>query len=247
MSLSCLNLKVLSLAALLLFARTLCAATDKDGHAEVLIAGDSMMRSVARSFEKAFTRRGLSTTKFASIGTRLARLDLLDWPAKLAALARAHTPARAIVMMGANDNQPLQVGGGVIPFGTDTWQTEYGRRVGKAMDALLDADVTQLIWVGLPCMREKRLDADVRRINEIVAQQAAARRAVVFVPVYALFSKDGAYSSYVIGKNGLPLEVRSADGIHMTRNGAELLVEHVLVEGMQHHQAVTDAAGGVAE
>jgi len=221
------------------------AAADVPAHADALIAGDSMMRSVERSFEKALSRRKVSTTSFASIGTGLARLDLLDWPAKLETLARAFTPKQAFIMMGTNDNQPLQIGGGAIPFGSDSWQSEYGRRVGKTMDALLDGGVGQVVWIGLPCMREERLDQDVRVINDIIANQAAARPNVTFVPTYALFSKSDTYSSYVISGNGMPVEVRDEDGIHLNRKGAELLVEYVLNESMKRKSTGDTVNGGM--
>ncbi len=47
--------------------------------ADVLIVGDSMMKAVARALKKECAKRTLSTETLTSIGSGLARLDLLDW------------------------------------------------------------------------------------------------------------------------------------------------------------------------
>ncbi len=235
------------LAGLLAFGDLATRADEGVQRTDALIVGDSMMRSLSRSLEKALKRKSLTATVFAPIGTGLARLDLLDWPDRMSELARAHGATRAFVMMGANDNQPLQFGGGTIAFGTESWVSEYGRRVGKAMDALLGGGVTRVVWVGLPCMREERLDTDVRVINDIVAKQAAARAAVTFVPTHAMFSRHGNYSSYIVRVNGMPLEVRASDGIHLSRAGAELLADHLIDGVLEKDTLRNEADGGTDE
>jgi hypothetical protein len=196
--------------------------------ADVLVLGDSMMKAVARALKKECASRKLSVETHTSIGSGLARLDLLDWHDTVRGLVEEHKPATAFVMMGANDNQAMRTAGGVIRFGDAGWEIEYGRRAGKLMDILVDGGVTSVVWIGLPCMREKGLDADTRVISKIVSQQAAAREAVDFFSSYRMFSKKGAYSAYIIQSSGMPLDVRSSDGIHLNRKGAELLAGVVM-------------------
>jgi len=198
------------------------------GASDVLIVGDSMMKSVGRALKKECARRDWSVEIFTSIGSGLARLDLMDWHVRVRELVEEQSPNIAFVMMGANDNQAMQTGGGTISFGQPGWDLEYGRRAGKLMDILLDGGVTQVVWIGLPCMREGDLDADARDISRVLEQQAAARPHVRFIPIYSLFSKKGAYSAYIIKDSGMPLDVRAADGIHLNVNGAEFLAGIVM-------------------
>ncbi len=194
---------------------------------DVVVIGDSMMKSVARALKKECAARDMSVEVLTSIGSGLARLDLFDWHLKVRELVAEHQPKIVFVMMGANDNQVMQTGGGTLPFGSAGWGMEYGRRAGKLMDILIDANTSQIVWIGLPCMREKGLDADTKVISRIVDQQALARPSVDFVSTYKMFSKKGAYSAYIIQESGMPLDVRSADGIHLNRAGAELLARTV--------------------
>ena len=197
------------------------------GAADVVVIGDSMMKAVARALKKECATRDLSVEVLTSIGSGLARLDLFDWHAKVRELVDEQKPKVVFVMMGANDNQAMQTGGGTLPFGNPGWGMEYGRRAGKLMDILIDAKASQVVWIGLPCMRESKLDADVKVISRIVDQQALARPNVDFISTYKMFSKKGAYSAYIIQKSGMPLDVRSSDGIHLNTNGAALLTRTV--------------------
>jgi hypothetical protein len=194
---------------------------------DVLVMGDSMMKSVAREFKKDCEKKGLSVESFSSIGSGLARLDLLDWYSNAKELVEEHKPSIVLVMMGANDNQAMQGAGSTVDFGLPGWEFEYGRRCGKLMDIMLDGGVSKVVWFGLPCMREKKLNADVKAISRIIKQQALARPKVSYISTYKMFSKKLKYSSYIIQKSGMPLDVRASDGIHLNRNGAKYLVDSV--------------------
>jgi hypothetical protein len=72
-------------------------------------------------------------------------------------------------------------------------------------------------------MREPKLDADIRSIEQVVVQQAEAREHVTYFRTDGLLSPVSGYKAYIILENGMPLDVRSEDGIHLNRNGAEHL------------------------
>ncbi len=197
--------------------------------ADVAAIGDSMMNAVGRSIRKQYGNQKAIVEVFSSIGTGLARLDMLDWHAKATALMTEHKPGLVFVMMGANDNQSMQgSGGGVLAFGTPAWNLEYGRRAGKLMDVLLEGGATRVVWIGLPAMREAKLDSDVRVMEQIIKQQADARPGVTYYPTTGLLSVPGEYKAYIIQANGMPLDVRAEDGIHLNRNGAEYLADILL-------------------
>lgn len=198
------------------------------GSADMLAIGDSMMQSVGRSLRRQGRSNDLQVEVFTSIGSGLARLDLLDWHAKATELVQKYQPDTVFVMMGANDNQAMQSAGRVISFGSDGWIEEYGRRAGRFIDLLLQNGVSRVVWVGLPIMREERLEADVRSMERMIVRQIDARDKAFFYSVTSLFASPNGYRAYIIQPNGMPLDVRSADGIHLNRNGAEILAEQLL-------------------
>ena len=124
------------------------------GH-KVLILGDSIMKSLSFSLEREFAKcAGVSATSYSAIGTGLARLDLFNWHKQISALTTERKPDSAVIMMGANDDQPMKTTSGIVNVGTPEWEKEYGRRVAQAMDLLVGGGVEHVYWIQLPDMRE---------------------------------------------------------------------------------------------
>lgn len=196
----------------------------------VWIMGDSIMRAVSRSLEREMTRvGGFTPFSLTSIGTGLARLDLYDWHAQMRKAMEEHKPDLVIIMMGANDNQAMHTGSEIVRPRTPEWDREYAERVEKAIDILLQGGAKEIHWVELPDMRDTRLQEDIERINQIVKDQCATHPSVTFESVQALLSrKPGEYSAYVLQSNGMPLDIRSGDGVHLNRNGSDLLAKELV-------------------
>ncbi len=187
----------------------------------VLLLGDSMMKAIAPTLEQKFTAAGCDVKTSAAIGTGLARLDLYDWVAKAAELGKADV---AVVMMGANDNQPMRTAGGIVKHGTPEWQKEYTTRVAGFLSALQKNGVKSVVWVELPAMRDDKLNADVQGINA-AAKAGVSQSGQTWYETRTLFSKsgDGAYTAYIIQASGMPLHIRAEDGVHVNRKGADWL------------------------
>ena len=98
----------------------------------VLLLGDSMMKlpSLAIERELAKTQPSVKAISFATIGTGLARLDAFDWLGKIDELCAQEHPKMAVVALGANDRQPMQLpSGGIVALGSPEWKTEYTHRI----------------------------------------------------------------------------------------------------------------------
>ena len=195
----------------------------------ILLMGDSMMKAIAPSLEKKFSEAGWDVKSTTAIGTGLARLDLYDWLTQSSNAVTAGKPDVVIVMMGANDNQAMRCPDGIVRHGSQAWEQEYSRRINCLLDGVLAAGVKRVVWIEMPAMRESALDADVKGINALV-RQAVTQHGQTFFETRLMLSKtpDGAYSAYVIQANGMPLHVRSEDGIHLNRKGADWLADRLL-------------------
>lgn len=207
------------------------AALAQEAPKDVLVLGDSIMQAVARSFERQLGRHGgFQAASFTRIGSGLARLDVFDWHARIEQLAAERQPGLVLVMMGANDNQPMRTDGNeVVQTRTAAWEAEYAARIGRAMDILLEGGAAQIHWLELPDVRDAHLQQDIDTINQLIRAEAASRPAVTFQETRTVLSRTpGTYTAYVIQANGMPLNIRDRDGIHLNRAGADLLVTEML-------------------
>ena len=208
-----------------LTAAALAAALPARAAPRIVIAGDSLMKLPARALVK---RLGDSAdaVPLVSIGSGLARLDLYNWPEELKKEVAGKETAAVVLLMGANDNQPMQTAAGaVVQPGTPEWRAEYAARVAALRDALKAAGVGRLYWLGLPDVREESLERDILAINAILREQIAGREGLTFMDTASLFSLEpGKFSPYIRNADtGMPLQVRSQDGTHFNKEGAEYL------------------------
>lgn len=226
-------LKIWFLLALIACTATGAAQSNDDaaqGKAAFLIMGDSVMKTVSVSLERDLAQSTeFRPVAYASVGSGLCRLDLLDWHAKIKTLAETENPAAAVILIGSNDNQPMQTEKGVLPQGSDEWQAEYARRVAKCMDVMIAGGIKNIIWVALPDMREPDQQEHVLIINNIFSKEAASRPAVVILDTQKIFSREpGKFTTYVVGPDGKPLYVRAQDGVHFNREGATRLAAIII-------------------
>ena len=220
-----------ALAASMALATAMAAQAGEAGASgsPVLMIGDSMMRLPGQSMERELARHpgGISASSFAGIGTGLARLDAFDWLAKIDELCAERKPKVAVVALGANDRQPMQiVGGSVVQPGTPEWESEYSARIGQAMDRLKAGGCEKIIWLALPPMRDPAVDAFAKRIDELVLAQAAGRPGVVVHDFTKMVAdrRTGGFTERVMDPNtAAAIAVRDRDGIHLTPEGARML------------------------
>jgi len=195
-----------------------------------LMLGDSMMRLMGKAIEKELKAEGYEATTFSSIGSGLARLDVFDWFSRIDSTMKEAKPVVVVVTLGANDRQALQDGSGnVLQFGTTEWREEYGWRIGRAMDVILENGAKRIIWLELPDMKEHLHQNYADLVNAIYAEQAAvpSRKDKVFLfSMRRHLSKvPGKYTSFLMSPQGQALQVRDADGIHLSQQGAKIIAK----------------------
>ena len=196
----------------------------------VLLLGDSMMRlpGVAMERELSRARPDVKAVSFASIGTGLARLDAFDWLGKIDEVCAEHHPAVAVVALGANDRQPMQLldSNLVVQPGSAEWDAEYERRIGSAMDRLIAGGCGKVIWLLLPPMRDPAVDAFAQRVNGQIASAAAERPEVVVHNFSKLVAdrRTGGFTERTMDPmTAAAIRVRDPDGIHLTPEASRLL------------------------
>lgn len=228
-------------AAAALAALALAAFLPAAGGAEpapavrVAFLGDSMMKLLGHQGEREMGKLpGVAVvTNYTSLGSGLARLDAFNWMAKFESVVAEAKPTLAVVALGTNDRQPMEKADGtVVRPGEPGWDEEYGRRTAQALD-LLAAGGARIYWLELPDMQDAVRQADADAVNALFRKACAGRAGVTFFETRPFLSrKPGEYTKFKIGPGGKPIELRSADGIHLSRAGADLLIEKLIAAAL---------------
>ncbi len=200
------------------------------------VVGDSQAQTLGGALTEQAGASGVMTAGVHfEISSGLVRPDFYDWPGALADDVADHDPEVVVVFLGANDGQGI-----VLPDGTAVqtvadprWAVEYQRRVGALMDSLR-ADGRMVVWVGQPPMRGAEFDGILKHVNAAYVAEAASRPWVTYVdPATVVGGPGGAYADVVADPAGNPTEVRSTDGIHLSRAGAGLVSAQILAQVRQ--------------
>jgi uncharacterized protein len=197
------------------------------------IAGDSMMGLPGMALTNLSNKTKLIKPLLDyRISSGLVRPDAFNWPAQLQSQVKAFDPGAAVVMFGANDNQPVQTASGdVYRFGSDGWKREYRRRVQDVIGLLFQGGVRRVYWIGQPVMPESSFNGQVRLMNEVYRGVAEKTFGVHYIDAYRLFSNgSGEYSQYLPDEHGKMLQVREQDGEHLTYTGGLRVARAVLDE-----------------
>ncbi len=202
------------------------------GERRVLIIGDSMVAGGFGIFlaQALGAREGVTVERRGRVSTGLARPDFYDWIEHGAEARAAFKPDAVVCMLGGNDGQGLYMGKDSDPlwhrYGEPGWDPEYRRRVNAFADVLAPAG-EQIYWVGMPQMGLSKLNERVRHMNKIFRGEMAVRRRALFIDIWrVLADEDGGYCERLDLGEGR-VRVRTADGIHIARAGANRLVEWV--------------------
>lgn len=192
----------------------------------VALVGDSMM-AVGLSdvlLRETANHQNLHVVKAFRSGTGLARPDVFDWMQEYPAMIAGEKPDAVIVAIGANDGQGFVEDGKTLAYGSDAWVKVYQQRTADFL-SLLTQDGAHVVWVGLPPMKAGGYNeraAEINRIAYTVVSQNPL--ATWWNPQPYIGDESGGFRELETAANGKTTRIRSADGIHLSDEGAELLV-----------------------
>jgi len=199
----------------------------------IWVAGDSLSAEYGKSLYRLAADTGEMTPLDVvdyQVSTGLARPDKFNWPTEIDTKTKDLDPEVVVLMFGSNDDQTIQSpDGDNQSFGTDEWQQEYRRRIGAVMDQII-AGGRYVVYVGPPIMENSGRNSHYQLISSLIAAEAKSRTGRAwYVDSYSLFQNaDGGYSQYLPGDDGQLVEMRTDDGIHFQRAGADRLAGRTL-------------------
>jgi hypothetical protein len=150
----------------------------------------------------------------------LVRNDLADWPKTIQdTLNGGQKITVGVVMMGANDRQPIREGDATLEPLSDRWRAVYRDRVEAVLRVFRDRNVP-LVWIGLPPMKNDKLSADLIAMNEVV-RDSVEKAGFTSVDIWPGFVDDeNRYNAVGPDVDGQTTRLRANDGVLFTRAGA---------------------------
>ncbi len=210
--------------------------------ATVLLVGDSLL---AGSLSSAISRTLATDSRFRVVqalqsATGLSRADVFDWMTVAPALVEREQPRFVVCSFGANDAVAIEQGGALLDFGETEWRAAYRARV-RQMMLTLAGKGTAVLWLGLPPMRDKRLNERTAALNRLFAATARTVPGVEYLELKMLVSgADGDFATFGTDSSGRFIRMRLDDGVHYSPAGARL-VSRWIVDWLRERYRVLGA------
>jgi uncharacterized protein len=200
----------------------------------VVFVGDSMMQGVApwviRSLGRA--QPEWQTEDLSRQSTGLTARRYFDWPARIAKEVADNKTTAVVLFLGPNDPQDIvDAQGQRHVFPSAGWQTTYAARVDEVLQ-LAKQHSTYVLWVGLPAMREPRLQRGAQVLNRIFHDRAMAHGTDYLSLEPLLGVANRPYQHTILDAQNRVLTVRASDGTHFTPAGQQR-IEHAVLLRLQ--------------
>ncbi len=193
------------------------------------VFGDSLGDGIWAGLYRAFRPDGnIDVVKKSRVSTGFVRTDYFDWNKSLTGILTAEKVHIAVIMVGANDMQPIRVGKKRKWHKLDSqeWRDVYSKRIDRFIKRLKGSNAA-VYWVGLPIMRSAKHNNQMQIMNEIFRERAFIN-GVKFVDTWNGFADQfGRYSAFGPDLNGQVGRLRAGDGVHFTIRGYRKLAHFV--------------------
>ncbi|TXN74151.1 DUF459 domain-containing protein [Methylobacterium sp. WL18] len=198
---------------------------------QIAVFGDSLADHLAHGLDDVFEDNAdIAVVDRAKGDSGLVRKDVVDWPKSAEDYLRTNSKVRyALVMLGANDRQPIREGDETVDPLTDRWKALYRARVEALVKVFADHKVP-LVWVGLPPVQSESLSRDLASLNDIV-RDTVTKAGATYVDIWPGFVDDrDRYAASGPDPEGQIAKLRTADGVHFTKAGDRKLAHFADVE-----------------
>ena len=159
----------------------------------------------------------------------LARPEVYDWVASLPKIMEGKDFDAVVVLLGANDRQPIREGDFRFAFNTTEWTAAYEAMIDQLMDVLNGAGV-KVFWVAIPPMGDAKYDADMQILAALQKQEVQGKGAVYVDLRAAFLTPEGTYTDKGPDDTGEIRKLRSRDGVTFFKQGNNRFAQLLLAE-----------------
>lgn len=198
---------------------------------KVFFAGDSLMQGVAPHIQKILKKQyHIDSINLSKQSTGLSYPNFFDWPATIEKTIKGNRNIKLLVVfLGPNDPwdfpNPKKSGGSYLKFKSPEWESVYRQRIQRIVQAAKSADA-QIIWLGIPYMKSKKLNTQMRYLDQLIADELNNK--VIWLPTDKLLSGNVEHYTDTLLINGKNWRLRTKDGIHFSLKGQQFLADYVL-------------------
>ncbi len=202
------------------------------GPQKILFAGDSMMQGVAPLVmrELSLLHPDWQLTDLSKQSTGLTSRRYFDWPSTIAQTIETQQLNWVVIFLGPNDPRDMLLPDKRVSFATPQWLENYVARVDEILAHAVQRQV-RVLWVGLPAMREDRLQRGVSVLNQVFHDRAQAFGTDYLATEPLIGVASLPFQKFQAEASGPPVSLRTEDGTHFTPAGlhkiTQALVQHM--------------------
>lgn len=208
-------------------AATARVAPAADGP-RVLFAGDSMMQGVApiviSRLRRIYPHGVFVDASKESTGLTVKRY--FDWPTRIRDECVRQGLRTVVIFLGPNDPWDIYERRQRYIFPSDKWEQKYRSRVDEVLD-FATVNRVRVIWVGLPAMREDRIEQGAKIENRIFQEETKKYKFEYVSTGDLLGPVDQPYRKYIEDPKRGKIVVRADDGIHFTSKGLRMISSRI--------------------
>ncbi|WP_198039406.1 SGNH/GDSL hydrolase family protein [Bartonella refiksaydamii] len=193
----------------------------------VLVIGDFVASAVADALKKLFTdNRYIIIINNTMPSSGLIQTNQTSWKNNISKLINKNKPDAIIMVIGANDNQPIKTPHGIFSTIQPEWLDIYKQRITEIAESLHTSG-KPWIWMGQPAFGNDNLTQKMKFFNELY-KQATEIAGGYFVDVWRGFvNEQGQFSFLGYDTNGKIIKLRTRDGINFTSEGKRILASYL--------------------
>lgn len=202
--------------------------TLKDINAKrILVIGDFVASAAANELTKLFTDdNNIIIINNAVPSSGLVRTDHTSWKRSIPELIDKNKPDTIVMIIGANDNQPIADSHGVFSPLQPEWINIYKQRIIEITESLHNSG-KPWIWMGQPAFESNNLTQKIKTFNALY-KNATEAAGGYFINIWDGFiDAQGQFSFSGYDINGKITKLRTDDGINFTFEGKQKLVSYL--------------------
>jgi hypothetical protein len=205
----------------------------------VFVTGDSQAEFIGQLLTDELPDDLFDVEIAARNSTGLGNPQFFNWEINAEQEMAARDPDAVVMVLGGNDGFNLLVDGELYGWRDPEWQVEYARRAAVVMRELSEGDERPVYWVPPPTARDGEQNGIYEAQNRAIEEAAAAVPGARYVDIFNTIN-DGVYSDELT-IDGDRVLARQPDGIHFTREGAEVPVRLIVRAMARDYRALRDA------
>lgn len=192
----------------------------------IMLVGDSLMEDLAlRMVRSMNSRKGIEFVISAKFSTGLCRPEQFSWPAHMQEQVAKRKPDMVVFMIGGNDGMPIREGRRSVPPGSRAWKEAYMRKMDELVSIAREAEA-EIIWVEMPAVGG--------RYNKVLHDTQQAQReycetnGITSLPTDPFLSGEWGRFELYGDYHGTKVRLRHKDQTHLSNEGNDLVLEHLL-------------------